>query len=189
MADSFFLVRASHTAMEIAVGLLLAPRVSRKCKISATEGFIVVHTMGNVLYNSDGFVNKNMDKLHDDIEAVIGNSTTVECWARRADMEVDSVPRGRGNKQKTVVSRFKKQLVELMDCLGQTSANYVRCIKPTPLQVAGTFDCEYVHCRSLKQLLQFKRAIFIRCLGTYSTCTIGCQRQIRAETAAQQWHQ
>jgi myosin heavy subunit len=122
--------------------LLLAPRVSRKCKIGSSEGFIVNHFAGKVLYSSEGFVTKNMDKLHGDIETVIRSSSLVSAWAGR---ESEVVSNGKRSKGKTsVVSRFKLQLSELMECLGNTSANYIRCIKPTALQSPGVFDGAYV---------------------------------------------
>lgn len=39
--------------------------------IGKSEGFIVNHFAGKVLYTSEGFVYKNMDVLHDDIERLI----------------------------------------------------------------------------------------------------------------------
>jgi myosin heavy subunit len=128
--------------------LLQAPRVSRKCKVSAREGFIIQHFAGSVVYTSAGFVSKNMDKLHDDIERVI-SSSEVAAWAHRSIEQEVTVGKSRKNKMsRTVVSRFRTQLDELMQCLADTSANYIRCIKPTALQEAGVFQPAYV----LKQL-------------------------------------
>ena len=39
---------------------------------------------------------------------------------------------------------FSSQLAGLLEELGRTSANYIRCIKPTSTQQAGVFDCSYV---------------------------------------------
>jgi myosin heavy subunit len=125
---------------------LSAPRVSRKCSVGKSEGFIVKHFAGKVLYTSQGFASKNMDKLHEDVERLIGCSSLelVASWKAKED---ESTSAGKGRKKMrrtTVVSRFSSQLAGLMEDLGRTSANYIRCIKPTPTQQAGVFDSAYV---------------------------------------------
>jgi myosin-5 len=125
---------------------LSAPKVSRKCKIGKSEGFIVEHFAGKVTYSSVGFVSKNMDKVHEDVERLIGSSAIelVASWQTNEDASVSS---GKGRKKMnrtTVVSRFSSQLAELLEDLGNASANYIRCIKPTATQQPDTFDGPYV---------------------------------------------
>ena len=45
--------------------------VPRGCGLLSNEGFVVRHYAGQVLYHSDGFLQKNNNSLHDDLEVVL----------------------------------------------------------------------------------------------------------------------
>ena len=58
--------------------------------------------------------------------------------------------KGRSNRKtkssfqfKSVGTRFKQQLVELMTALEKTDPHYIRCIKPNPQNKARLFDPPY----------------------------------------------
>ena len=124
---------------------LSAPRVSRKCNVGKSEGFIVSHFAGKVLYSSAGFVAKNMDKVHEDVERLIGSSGIEFVASMQATEEPTEGGKGRKKKSRTtIVSRFSSQLSGLMEDLRGTAVNYIRCIKPTATQESGVFDCAYV---------------------------------------------
>ncbi|VDN08389.1 unnamed protein product [Thelazia callipaeda] len=72
--------------------------------------FIIKHFAADVVYNVDGFLEKNMDTVSEQLVNVIKNS------------------------------KFRDSLRELMAVLGSTRPHYVRCIKPNDDKLPFTFE-------------------------------------------------
>lgn len=93
--------------------------------------FGVRHYAGEVMYDAEFFVSKNLDTLPTDLQ---------EC-AERCSNAIISAPRSepqatksRGQQSNiaapTVWSKYKTQLSSLMSNLRKTKSRYIRCIKP-----------------------------------------------------------
>ena len=113
--------------------------------------FIVKHFAGDVTYNVEGFVEKNTDALHSDLDLLLSNSEHE--FART--VYVGQLPAaqsgGRGVKQQrqaaqrrtkmpsTVGTKFKDQLKALNKELLATDPHYVRCIKSNSVKQPMNF--------------------------------------------------
>jgi len=104
--------------------------------------FIVVHFAGPVMYNADGFLEKNRDILRTDIIKVVQNSS-IELIATIFDESVndgmDKAPGKNKNSRKTLGRKFQEQLDALMSRLSATEPHFVRTIKPNTKKASRNF--------------------------------------------------
>lgn len=125
--------------------------------------FSVAHFAGEVQYNIEDFIDKNNDKLNDDLENAMEHSSiefirnmfTDEEAARAVEGASPSLgksptkPKRKQNTPPTIAGRFRKQLQKLHSTLLKTTPHYIRTIKPNDQKKANIFD----HNRVLQQLL------------------------------------
>jgi len=106
------------------------------------EAFIIKHFAGDVTYCVEGFLDKNMDPLNEDVEKMMFNSSLdlLHDLFPYEEPDPNARGRGRGKKKKTVGGRFLKQLGDLAETLGNTSSHFIRCIKPNNAQQPGIFE-------------------------------------------------
>ena len=50
-------------------------QMGRLAKVKQDQGFIVVHFAGEVVYEVEGFLEKNNDQLHDSLVAILNDSS------------------------------------------------------------------------------------------------------------------
>ncbi|KNC46134.1 defective spermatogenesis protein 15 [Thecamonas trahens ATCC 50062] len=127
----------------------------------ADEAFVIRHFAGDVCYSTDGFLDKNHDALHPDLLDLVTSSSvpfiansifkppepepTPEAVPADGGDGPSAAPRKRAGTAKktrslTVGGKFRKQMLQLMDRLHETSSNFIRCIKPNSEQVPAKFD-------------------------------------------------
>ena len=82
--------------------------------------FGISHYAGWTEYTTDLFMEKNMDKISDDIFIALNQTPRVQ--------------------KKTVGVVFRSQLQELMDVISETSPYFIRCIKPNDQNVRNVFN-------------------------------------------------
>mmetsp|Transcript_31812 Transcript_31812/g.77526 ORF Transcript_31812/g.77526 Transcript_31812/m.77526 type:complete len:1662 (+) Transcript_31812:33-5018(+) len=87
------------------------------------KNFIVVHYAGNVEYCSESFLVKSKDRMTDDLYSLV-SMTKFNFLKNLFKDDMAS--------NKTLGSKFKRQLNELMRTLHSTEPHYIRCIKPNP---------------------------------------------------------
>lgn len=124
-------------------------KVPAQKKLTDDEAFLIRHYAGAVCYEVAGFIEKNNDALHSDLEALLDESkdpfvkelfkktssgapaagSASDDGGKRAKLHFESV----GNK-------FKTQLGELMEKLRSTRSNFIRCIKPNLKMQPGIFS-------------------------------------------------
>eukprot|EP01043_Picozoa_sp_COSAG02_P009111 COSAG02_NODE_304_length_25204_cov_11.025095_17_plen_1285_part_00 len=106
------------------------------------EAFIIKHFAGDVTYCVEGFLDKNMDPLNEDVEKMMNHSGNflLHDLFPYEEPDPNARGRGRGKKKQSVGGRFLKQLGELADTLGNTSSHFIRCIKPNNAQVPLSFE-------------------------------------------------
>jgi len=109
-----------------------------KSYLKNPEMFVVEHYAGTVVYDSNGFLEKNRDQLNEDAIAVINNSKFA--FLRELFAEPP------GQKKATLGTKFAGQLNQLMAALNQTEPHYIRCVKPNPnkapMQFCGQMSLE-----------------------------------------------
>ncbi|GMI94274.1 MYOSIN XI E [Hibiscus trionum] len=97
-----------------------------KPKLSRTD-FTIAHYAGDVLYQSDQFLDKNKDYVvpeHQDLLSVSKCSFVAGLFPPLPEETSKS------SKFSSIGSRFKLQLQSLMDTLNSTEPHYIRCVKP-----------------------------------------------------------
>ena len=113
----------------------------RHLKISETE-FGVEHYAGAVVYDTQGWLEKNKDQLLLNLrELLVGAKMPFICDVL---FESDKASFHAGTlaqvKQKSQSGQFRQQLDSLMTTLFQTQPQYIRCVKPNQLKVKELFD-------------------------------------------------
>jgi len=105
--------------------------------------FQVNHYAGKVSYEVASFLDKNKDRMLDDLSTLMKTSSIHLLANELFSGEVDRVSEERTStgKYKTQSRKFSDQLTGLMSMLQSTQPHYIRCIKPnptkTPLEYLG----------------------------------------------------
>ena len=97
--------------------------------------FVIKHFSGDVEYDASGFMKKNSDALHGDLEEVITSGADPFLKAI-LHVNLEEKKQHRMMAADTVSSRFKKQMVDLRTLLDATNPHFVRCVKPNEYKAA-----------------------------------------------------
>ena len=122
-------------------------------KFGSDRQFIIVHYAGEVKYTADGFVEKNMESLSNELKE-LGDSSTVQLakavYSHAISTGDSNQPGSRRSSIRgfSVASQFKLSLQSLVEDLEMTQPHYIRCIKPNMKKAANTLTAGEV----LKQL-------------------------------------
>eukprot|EP00920_Eleutheroschizon_duboscqi_P009235 GHVT01021103.1.p1 GENE.GHVT01021103.1~~GHVT01021103.1.p1 ORF type:complete len:782 (-),score=166.30 GHVT01021103.1:722-3067(-) len=129
-------------------------------KVSANINFLVIHTIGAIQYNAEGFLFKNKDILRAELLDIVKAS---ENQTVRELYEGITMERGKMAKGQLIGSQFLKQLQSLMDLINSTEPHFVRCIKPNDTKLPK----DWVSSKTLIQLhaLSILEALQLRQLG------------------------
>uniref|UniRef100_A0A914ICE4 Uncharacterized protein n=1 Tax=Globodera rostochiensis TaxID=31243 RepID=A0A914ICE4_GLORO len=101
-----------------------------------TGCFIVRHYAGEVLYQIDGFCDRNRDILHADlVQLMLGSEHQF-----MRQLFVDCVSKDPNKKPTTASTKIRSQCNYLMDSLMRCVPHYVRCIKPNERKRALEFN-------------------------------------------------
>ncbi|KAJ8315600.1 hypothetical protein KUTeg_007750 [Tegillarca granosa] len=100
------------------------------------EGFLIRHFAGAVCYHTNQFIDKNNDALHASLESLIQDSKNQLLKKLFENIQTSS---GKLNFI-SVGSKFRSQLVILMQKLKATGTSFVRCIKPNVKMVDHLFE-------------------------------------------------
>lgn len=92
----------------------------------SAEYFIVKHYAGDVVYDSNGFLEKNKDRLTEEAYEMLARSKFQQL-ATYFQGEA-----GEATSKVTLGAKFRNQLNALMETLNATEPHYIRCIKPNP---------------------------------------------------------
>jgi len=101
--------------------------------------FKIQHFAGDVIYTTEGFVDKNNDTLFQDLKRLLYSASAIPelkvMFPEGAD-ELTAVHRNPA----TAATQFKDSMTELSDLLASKEPFYVRCIKPNSEKAANVFD-------------------------------------------------
>ncbi|XP_008805849.2 myosin-1-like [Phoenix dactylifera] len=127
--------------------------IGNRCFKAEREGaFRICHYAGEVLYETNGFLEKNGDPLHSDsIQLLLScNCQLPQLLAahllNQSQNPVSPLRRlGSVESQKqSVAIKFKGQLFKLMQRLERTTPHFIRCIKPNNKQLPGIYENDLV---------------------------------------------
>ncbi|CAH2046544.1 unnamed protein product [Thlaspi arvense] len=123
----------------------------------ARSDFTICHYAGDVTYQTELFLDKNKDYVIAEHQALLNSSSDSFVASLFPPMADDS----KQSKFSSIGTRFKQQLVSLLEILNTTEPHYIRCIKPNNLLKPGIFENENI----LQQL---------RCGGVMEAIRISC---------------
>ncbi|KNA15731.1 hypothetical protein SOVF_095540 [Spinacia oleracea] len=132
-----------------------------KPKLSRTD-FIISHYAGEVLYQSDQFLDKNKDYMVPEHQDLVTSSKCPFVAGLFPPVD-EETPKSsnKSSKFSSIASRFKSQLQQLMEILSSTEPHYIRCIKPNNHLKPAIFE----NVNILQQL---------RCGGVLEAIRISC---------------
>eukprot|EP00931_Biecheleriopsis_adriatica_P027585 TRINITY_DN16578_c0_g1_i1.p1 TRINITY_DN16578_c0_g1~~TRINITY_DN16578_c0_g1_i1.p1 ORF type:complete len:1345 (-),score=252.95 TRINITY_DN16578_c0_g1_i1:21-4055(-) len=124
--------------------------------------FCIRHYAGEVMYTAEGWLDRNRDTISEDVVSLMQKSSN-----ELISSLFDAAPAAgeKSAKQRdTVVTKFKTSLAQLMDTIGQTSTQYVRCIKPnknkSPCEVDNAMVVDQLRCAGVIEAIRISRAGF-----------------------------
>ncbi|KHN14831.1 Unconventional myosin-Vb [Glycine soja] len=97
-----------------------------KPKLSRTD-FTIAHYAGEVLYQSDQFLDKNKDYVVPEHQDLLSASKCSFVSGLFPPLPEET---SKSSKFSSIGSRFKLQLQSLMETLNSTEPHYIRCVKP-----------------------------------------------------------
>ncbi|XP_074572388.1 myosin-11-like isoform X2 [Curcuma longa] len=107
-----------------------------KPKLSRTD-FSINHYAGEVLYQSDQFLDKNKDYVVAEHQDLLSASKCSFVSGLFPSLPEET---SKSSKFSSIGSRFKLQLQALMETLNSTEPHYIRCVKPNNLLKPAIFE-------------------------------------------------
>ncbi|KAF1870037.1 hypothetical protein Lal_00017617 [Lupinus albus] len=107
-----------------------------KPKLSRTD-FTISHYAGEVLYQSDHFLDKNKDYVVPEHQDLLGSSKCPFVAGLFPPLPEET---SKSSKFSSIGSRFKLQLQQLMETLNSTEPHYIRCVKPNHVLKPAIFE-------------------------------------------------
>ena len=102
------------------------------------RAFTIKHYAGDVIYDADGFLEKNKDLLYADLYEVMTQSAHPSTAKMFPPMDKHS------RSRYSLGAQFRKQLDKLMHVLNQTHSHYIRCIKPNAFKAPRMIESKDV---------------------------------------------
>ena len=124
---------------------LKPPKLSSKSggkKLTHREAFVLSHFAGEVVYRTDGWLRKNTDTLHEDLQVCLSSSQSpllAQLFSVGTINAITGGARGGGKRVGYVAEKYNRQLEDLMRSLRATHSHFVRCIKPNHEQQPNRF--------------------------------------------------
>ncbi|CAL0316880.1 unnamed protein product [Lupinus luteus] len=129
----------------------------RKPKLARSD-FTICHYAGDVTYQTELFLDKNKDYVVAEHRALLHASN---CPFISGLFPPSPEESSKKSKFSSISTRFKQQLISLLETLSATEPHYMRCVKPNNLLKPGIFENKNV----LQQL---------RCGGVMEAIRISC---------------
>lgn len=131
--------------------------------------FTIQHYAGSVTYTASGWLERNKDTISDDVVLLLrgsANAVIAKVFAELdpSDSSASDPAAKKSTGSATVVTKFKTSLAQLMETVGQTHTQYVRCIKPnkvkSPSEVDNAMVVEQLRCAGVIEAIRVSRAGF-----------------------------
>ncbi|XP_010463346.1 PREDICTED: myosin-3-like [Camelina sativa] len=137
------------------------------------KAFTVAHYAGEVTYETTGFLEKNRDLLHSDSIQLLSSCSCYLPQAFASSMLIHSEKPvvgplhkagGADSQRLSVATKFKGQLFQLMQRLGNTTPHFIRCIKPNNVQSPGLYEqglvLQQLRCCGVLEVVRISRSGF-----------------------------
>ncbi|ESQ30445.1 hypothetical protein EUTSA_v10011193mg [Eutrema salsugineum] len=137
------------------------------------KAFTVAHYAGEVTYETTGFLEKNRDLLHSDSIQLLSSCSSHLPQAFASSMLIHSEKPivgplykagGADSQRLSVATKFKGQLFQLMQRLGNTTPHFIRCIKPNNVQSPGLYEqglvLQQLRCCGVLEVVRISRSGF-----------------------------
>ncbi|KFK29251.1 hypothetical protein AALP_AA7G109000 [Arabis alpina] len=110
------------------------------------RGFRVSHYAGEVLYDTNGFLEKNRDPLHVDLIQLLSSCKCqlLNLFPTKMCHKSLNPTTFSDSMNQSVIRKFKGQLFKLMSKLEDTTPHFIRCIKPNLKQLPGIYEENHV---------------------------------------------
>ncbi|KAE8711631.1 Myosin-11 [Hibiscus syriacus] len=129
-----------------------------KPKLSRTN-FTIAHYAGDVLYQSEQFLDKNKDYVVPEHQDLLSASKCSFVSGLFPALPEES---SKSAKFSSIGSRFKIQLQSLMETLNSTEPHYIRCVKPNNQLKPAIFENQNVmqqlHCGGVLEAIRISMA-------------------------------
>nr|KYP44195.1 Myosin-2 heavy chain [Cajanus cajan] len=118
------------------------------------RAFRVCHYAGEVLYDTNDFLEKNRDMLSSDSIQLLSscNCELLQLFSKKFSQ----------SQKQSVATKFKGQLFKLMHQLESTTPHFIRCIKPNAKQLPGIYDdnlvLQQLRCCGVLEVVRLSRA-------------------------------
>ena len=135
--------------------------------------FVIDHYAGPVVYDAEGFVEKNMDEVPQEAFDLLSSSSNRFVAQLQLQMRLPTlsersrsmISSSTNRKHKpTVGSNFTMQLRELRERIDATSQNYVRCLKPNQDLLPDAYDpvviIDQLRCLGVLEAVEITRSGF-----------------------------
>lgn len=109
---------------------------------AAAASFVIKHYAGDVTYSTHGFLEKNKDKVEEDILNLLATSKQPVVKELFSAADAIGVPKKIGGRPISQGGQFKQSLRDLYATLEATSPHFVKCIKPNNFK-ANAFDSAF----------------------------------------------
>nr|CAD2140578.1 unnamed protein product [Meloidogyne enterolobii] len=150
-----------------------------------SDNFLVRHYAGEVLYQVEGFCDRNRDILHSDlVHLMLGSKNSF-----MRQLFEGCIPSDPNKKPTSASSKIRSQANHLMESLMCCVPHYVRCIKPNERKRALDFDDErvlhQVRYLGLRENIRVRRAgfayrrLFERFIWRYSIICKGSENKLK----------
>ncbi|GAV85356.1 LOW QUALITY PROTEIN: Myosin_head domain-containing protein [Cephalotus follicularis] len=134
------------------------------------RAFSIRHYAGEVLYDTNGFLEKNRDPLHSDFIELLSSCSCPLPNLFASKMLNQSQRPGSSPCQfgtvdtpkQSVGTKFKGQLFKLMNQLENTTPHFIRCIKPNSKQLPGMYEealvLQQLRCCGVLEVVRISRS-------------------------------
>ncbi|RWR90398.1 myosin-1 [Cinnamomum micranthum f. kanehirae] len=134
------------------------------------RAFTVCHYVGEVTYDTSGFLEKNRDLLHADSIQLLSSCTCSlpQIFASNMLSQSDKPlghlyrPSAVDCQKLSVATKFKDQLFQLMQWLEKTTPHFIRCIKPNNSQLPGVYKqgmvLQQLRCCGVLEVVRISRS-------------------------------
>jgi len=111
-------------------------------RLTNKEAFVISHFAGQVMYRTEGWLRKNTDTLHEDLQLCMSSSTSpllAQLFSVGTINAITGGAKGGSKRAGFVADKYVRQLDDLMRTLRSSASHFVRCIKPNHNQEPRSF--------------------------------------------------
>lgn len=128
------------------------------------RAFRIHHYAGEVLYDTNGFLEKNRDPLNSGVIRLLTscNCQLSQLFASKMLKQSQKPANMSDSPNRSVGTKFKGQLFKLMNQLETTTPHFIRCIKPNTKQLPDTYEEDLVlqqlRCCGILEVVRISRS-------------------------------